>query len=211
MSVSTSIRHAKCAAIVLCFAWPTTVMAQETLDVDALLNALIRPAPSETITRSLGAAPVITGPTEEELLFLGALPTRGLTIEVRAEVAQIAMERELPRIDLNIPFDYDSDALRADVMADLVTIGRALSAEGLSTSRFILAGHTDGVGSAGYNQDLSQRRAASVRAFLIEVFGLPEQQLVAVGFGFEQLLDIHNPAADANRRVEVINLEVGWE
>lgn len=207
MTLSTTIQR---AAFALCLAVPTIAHAQEALDVDNLLEALIRPAPPSDLTRSL-TAPVVTGPTVEELEFLQALPTRGLTIEVRAEVAEIAMERELPRIDLDIPFDYDSDALRADVMADLVTIGRALSSEDLARSRFILAGHTDGVGSAAYNQDLSERRAASVRTFLIEAFGLPEQQLVAVGFGFEQLLTPHDPAGAANRRVEVINLEVSWE
>ncbi|OAN81234.1 hypothetical protein A8B78_09490 [Jannaschia sp. EhC01] len=208
MLISTTIQR---AVLVACLAWPGVGTAQEALDVDSLLDALVRPEPSSSITRSLGAAPVVSGPTAEEVLFLERLPTRGLTVEVRAEVAEIAMERELPRIDLDIPFDYDSDALRADVMADLVTIGQALSSEGLSGSRFILAGHTDGVGSAAYNQNLSERRAASVRSFLIEAFGLPEQQLVAVGFGFEQLLTPQDPAAAANRRVEVINLEVAWE
>ncbi|GAB5446243.1 OmpA family protein [Gymnodinialimonas sp.] len=207
MTLSTFMQR---AALALCLAAPTVAHGQSNLELNGLLEALIRPEPTGTITRSLGAAPVPAGPTAEEVQFLEALPTRGLTIEVRAEVAEIAMERELPRIDLDIPFDYDSDALRADVMADLVTIGRALSSEDLAGSRFILAGHTDGTGSAAYNQDLSERRAASVRAFLIEAFGLPPQQLVAVGFGFEQLRDIHNPAADVNRRVEVINLEVGW-
>lgn len=208
MPIKTTIHRAALAA---CFLGPTVVSAQEALDVGGLLDALVRPAPTTSLTRTLGAAPVVTGPTAEEMQFLENLPTRGLTVEVRAEVAEIATERELPRIDLDIPFDYDSDALRADVMADLVTIGRALSSEALSGSRFILAGHTDGVGSAAYNQDLSERRAASVRAFLIEAFDLPERQLVAVGFGFEQLRTPQDPSAAANRRVEVINLEVGWD
>ena len=208
MFAIATIRSIACAASVACLTCATAASAQG-LDVDSLLDALVRP-PAETITRSLGAAPVPVAPTAEELLFLETLPTRGLTVEVRAEVIEIATERELPRIDLDIAFDYDSDALRADVIPDLVTIGRALSSEQLAGSRFILAGHTDGVGSAAYNQDLSERRAASVRAFLIQSFGLPEQQLVAVGFGFEQLKDAYNPAAAANRRVEVINLEVGW-
>lgn len=203
------LKSTLCAAL-LCLAAPTITHAQAALDVDDMLDALVRPAPPPNITRSLTAPIVQTGPTAEEAQFLEGLPTRGLTIEVRAEVAEIAAERELPRINLDIPFDYDSDTLRADVMADLVVIGQALSSEDLSRSRFILAGHTDGVGSAGYNQDLSERRAAAVRTFLIDAFGLPEQQLVAVGFGFEQLRDIHNPAASANRRVEVINLEVSW-
>lgn len=208
--------YAKRAAVFVCLASgaasaavPAT--AQSSLDLDSLLDALSRPAPPAALTRSIGAAPIITGPTEAEATFLQTLPTRGLTIEARAEVAVIAADRALPRIDLDIPFDYDSDGLRSDIMVDLVTIGRALSSEDLAHSRFILAGHTDGVGSAPYNQDLSERRASAVRAFLIEAFNLPPQQLIAVGFGFEQLSDTLNPAAAENRRVEVINLEVGWE
>lgn len=215
MSAIATIRSITCAATFACvasfscLAVSSAASAQSAIDVDDLLSALVRP-PATTITRSLGAAPLPTGPTAEELLLLQTLPTRGLTVEVRAEVIAIATERELPRIDLDIAFDYDSDALRADVIPDLITIGRALSSEQLAGSRFILAGHTDGTGSAAYNQDLSARRAASVRAFLIQTFGLPEQQLIAVGFGFEQLKDVYNPAAAANRRVEVINLEVAW-
>lgn len=214
MPILTTTKAAKQIAVAICLAasaFPATATAQSAIELDGLLEALVRPEQQQPLTRGLGAAPVLAGPTEAEATFLEALPTRGLSIEVRAEVAEIAAERELPRVDLDIPFDFNSDTLRSDVMADLVTIGRALSTEDLATSRFILAGHTDGVGSAAYNQELSERRAASVRAFLIEAFNLPEQQLVAVGFGFEQLLNTHDPDAAENRRVEVINLEVGWE
>lgn len=192
------------AAVTVLFSLP--VQAQSEVELRSLIAALTRPAP---LTRSLSAVP--TGPTAEEIQFLTSLPTRGLTIEVRQEVAEIAYERELPRIDLDIPFDFNSDALRADVMADLVTIGRALTSDDLSDYRFIVAGHTDAVGSASYNQELSERRAAAVRTFLIDALGVEEGRLVAIGFGFEQLSNTENPEADENRRVEIINLEVPWQ
>jgi len=189
-------------AVMMATAGPT---AAEEVNLDTMLDALVRPAP---LTRSLSAAP--TGPTGTEAEFLRSLPTRGLTIEARQDVVEIATARDLPAIDLDINFDFNSDSLRADVIADVVTIGRALTDPALADYRIMVAGHTDGVGSAAYNQDLSERRAETVRAFLIEAFDIPEGRLVAVGFGFEQLANPADPAADENRRVELINLEVDW-
>ena len=185
-------------ALVFALASPIAVAAQEAVALDTVMESLVRPAP---LTRTLSAPP--TGPTADEAAFLSTLPTRGLTIEAREEVAYIAEERELPRIDLDIPFDFNSDALRSDVMASLVTLGQALTSDDLSDYRFIVAGHTDGVGSASYNQELSERRAAAVRTFLIDAFGIEEERLVAIGFGFEQLANSENPEADENRRVEI--------
>lgn len=182
---------------------PGAGLAQQ-VNLDEVMDALVRPAP---LTRSLGAPK--SGATGEEAEFLRNLPTRGLTVEARQEVVTISKERELPRIDLDIPFEFNSDVLRSDVMPDLVTIGRALTSPELDGNRFLIAGHTDGVGSAEYNQELSERRAASVRDFLVEAFAIPANRLVVVGFGFEQLLNADEPQAAENRRVEVINLEVG--
>ena len=66
-----------------------------------------------------------------------------------------------------------------------------------------IQGHTDNIGSAAYNKDLSQRRAESVRTYLIGK-GVAEGRLTAHGYGLEQ------PVADnktekgraKNRRVE---------
>lgn len=68
-----------------------------------------------------------------------------------------------------------------------------------------IEGHTDSVGGDGYNQDLSQRRADSVRSYLMQK-GISPDRIVASGKGE------HQPVADneseggrqQNRRVEVI-------
>jgi outer membrane protein OmpA-like peptidoglycan-associated protein len=68
-----------------------------------------------------------------------------------------------------------------------------------------IEGHTDSVGSDDYNQDLSQRRADSVRSYLMQQ-GINSQRIVAAGKGE------HQPVADngsaggrqLNRRVEII-------
>jgi hypothetical protein len=53
----------------------------------------------------------------------------------------------------------------------------------------VVAGHTDGIGSEGFNQDLSDRRADTIRRYLVHRSGLAERDLVAVGYGKTKLKD----------------------
>ena len=70
----------------------------------------------------------------------------------------------------------------------------------------MVAGHTDAHGAADYNLGLSNARAKSVRDFLIAKFHIEPEQLVAVGFGEEELKNKDDPEADENRRVQVVNM-----
>jgi outer membrane protein OmpA-like peptidoglycan-associated protein len=71
-------------------------------------------------------------------------------------------------------------------------------------------GHTDSRGSASYNKRLSERRAASVRQYLVDS-GLNADRLVSVGFGEELPIDPREvpEAWDRNRRVDFYILQ--WE
>lgn len=66
-------------------------------------------------------------------------------------------------------------------------------------------GHTDNIGSAGYNLDLSSRRAQAVREVLVSRFGVPAAKLKAKGYGLTR--PVESNATDQgrahNRRVEV--------
>jgi OOP family OmpA-OmpF porin len=66
-------------------------------------------------------------------------------------------------------------------------------------------GHTDNVGAAEYNQQLSQRRAAAVAGRLTAKFGIPAKRMTTRGFGEEKpVADNSTPTGRAlNRRVEV--------
>jgi outer membrane protein OmpA-like peptidoglycan-associated protein len=75
----------------------------------------------------------------------------------------------------------------------LKTLGAALSDEKLKGSVFLVAGHTDAKGADAYNLSLSDQRAKAVQAFLVENFDIDPKQLVAIGFGEEQLKDKANP------------------
>ena len=72
--------------------------------------------------------------------------------------------------------------------------------------------HTDGVGSDEYNLDLSQRRADTIRQYLLENFyGIGANNLVAVGYGASQPVgdDSTEEGRAANRRVEIRSLGEG--
>ncbi len=66
-----------------------------------------------------------------------------------------------------------------------------------------IEGHTDSQGQGGVNQKLSQRRAESVRRYLIEQ-GISADRLQAIGYGEDRPIEDNRTAAGrtANRRVE---------
>lgn len=111
-----------------------------------------------------------------------------------------------PRISFQVEFAFNSAELTPKATGILNELGRALTSPELAAYRFQLTGHTDGVGNPSYNLALSTRRAVSVRDYLTRTFGVSSDRLVAIGRGSQQLLDPANPASDANRRVEIVNL-----
>ena len=109
------------------------------------------------------------------------------------------------KVDLNIPFEYNSSELAPEAIVQLEQLSDALSRDALGRFRFEIAGHTDASGSADYNRDLSERRAESVRNFLIDR-GISPDRIDSVGHGEDQPLLPENPQNPNNRRVEIRNL-----
>ena len=68
-----------------------------------------------------------------------------------------------------------------------------------------IGGHTDAVGSDAFNQNLSERRAATVRWYLVDNFKLPSANLHSVGFGKRRPKNKADVFAPENRRVEIVN------
>lgn len=70
-----------------------------------------------------------------------------------------------------------------------------------------LEGHTSAEGDADFNQKLSEARAQAAVDFLINVEGVDESRLEAVGFGSTQLKNTDDPMAPENRRTEFVVVE----
>ena len=80
----------------------------------------------------------------------------------------------------NIFFETDSHALLSESMAELEKVATFL--EGNPGLAIEIGGHTDNTGESGYNQELSERRAASVVEYL-EGKGIPSTRMKSVGYG----------------------------
>ena len=131
--------------------------------------------------------------------------TRQITVEERQEITRVVEENDLPAIDLEVFFNFDSVEITLEALPILKKLGAALSDEKLKGSVLLVAGH-DAKGSVAYNLTLSDQRAKTVAGFLVENFHIDPKQLVAVGFGEEKLKNPENPLAAENRRVQVVNM-----
>jgi outer membrane protein OmpA-like peptidoglycan-associated protein len=130
--------------------------------------------------------------------------TRSLSVSEREEIAEVAATK--PKIDLEIKFDYNSAEIATASMPSVQALGRALSNPNLRGSTFMVAGHTDAVGGETYNQDLSERRADSIKRYLTDKYGINGADLVTVGYGKSKPKDAAAPMDPANRRVQVVNM-----
>jgi len=151
----------------------------------------------------------------KEEIVRSLTPKGGLTRSIRTRKIEVIPGKEaevldknknLPKINLTIEFEYDSDRPTANGELQLAALGEALRDPRLRGYRFLLAGYTDARGSDDYNQRLSERRAQAVQDYLIATIRLDGSQLKVVGFGERRLLEPDRPASPRNRRVEVINL-----
>jgi len=181
------------------------IAADNNVSADQIVNAL-QPKP---VTRGLSAGPQVDPTVKaKEVSFVETLrnrKTRSLSLGEREEIAQIASTK--PNIDLDIQFDYNSDKIRKASVSAAQELGKALANPSLKGSTFVVAGHTDAIGSEAYNQDLSERRADTIKRFLVEKFGINGTDLVTVGYGKDKPKDPNAPMDPSNRRVQVVNMD----
>jgi outer membrane protein OmpA-like peptidoglycan-associated protein len=181
-------------------------VAGENVTEDQILRALA--PPKQPLTRGLSSGPQADpAAAAAEGRFVQTIrgrATRSLSVTEREEIATIAKDK--PNIDLEITFDYNSADISSKSLTSVQALGKALTNPDLKGSTFIVAGHTDAAGGEAYNQDLSERRADSIKRYLVDKFGIAGTDLVTVGYGKSKLKDPANPMAEANRRVQVVNM-----
>ena len=177
---------------------------------DQIVRALV-PEKKPPLTRGLSVGPqqvVDPAAAAAEGKFVQQVrgrATRSLSNSEREEIATLVKDK--PKIDLEINFDYNSADISAKSLPSVQALGRALNNAELKGSTFVVAGHTDAAGGEGYNQDLSERRADAIKRYLVDKYGINGTDLVTVGYGKSKLKDPSQPMAEANRRVQVVNME----
>jgi outer membrane protein OmpA-like peptidoglycan-associated protein len=102
-------------------------------------------------------------------------------------------------------FEYDSDVLQSSAIGQLQKLGTLIQRNPRAT--FSVEGYTDSFGSFEYNLDLSQRRADSVKRYLVQAMGINPAQVQTRGYGATKFRASANGSIEeqsANRRVEVV-------
>ena len=198
----TAIRAAFAAGMALSLS-AGLATAGDNATEDQILKALT----PKLVTRGLSAARVDASKAADEAKFVNQIRNRtprSLSAAEREQIASIAQEK--PSIDLEITFSYNSATISQKAKPAVQALGKALINPDLKGTTFVLAGHTDAKGSDSYNQDLSERRADSLKKYLIGKYGIAAADLVAVGYGKTKLKNAANPHADENRRVQIVNM-----
>jgi len=182
-------------------------VAADDVTEDQIVRALA-PAKEPPLTRGLSIAPQAdqaAAAAEGRLLQnIRGRATRSLSASEREEISAIAKDK--PNIDLEITFDYNSADISTKSLPSVQALGKALTNPDLKGSTFVVAGHTDAAGGEAYNQDLSERRADSIKRYLTGKYSIAAADLVTVGYGKSKLKDPANPLAEMNRRVQVVNM-----
>lgn len=138
---------------------------------------------------------------------IGALLCADRTPEPVAEPEPMPEPEPVPEFEpvtlsSEVNFAFDSEALRPQAEVTLDEVARRLREHTDVSIR--IEGHTDSVGSAQYNQGLSERRANSVRDYLVSQ-GVAEDRMMAVGYGEQRPVATNetDEGRALNRRVEI--------
>lgn len=106
-----------------------------------------------------------------------------------------------PALSLPVQFSFDSSKIEPSARPQLDAL-----AEGIKmlppNQKVVIEGHTDAAGTEQYNQQLSQRRAAAVKSYLVSAHGISADRLKDVGYGLKRPIDGADPLAAENRRVQ---------
>jgi outer membrane protein OmpA-like peptidoglycan-associated protein len=128
--------------------------------------------------------------------------TLGLEGALKELQAQVTPQEIKIDLSADVLFDFDKSDLKSAAKTQLGNLLTVVNSR--PNASVSIEGHTDVRGDAAYNQALSQRRAESVRAWLVAQ-GVAAGRLSATGAGEARPLKTGNTEADhqANRRVEI--------
>ncbi len=90
-------------------------------------------------------------------------------------------EKRTITVQLKVEFDFDKAVVRNIYGDELEAIANAMKAHG--DIDLALEGHTDSRGTDAYNQALSERRVAAVKAKLAQDYGIPASRITTAGYG----------------------------
>ena len=129
--------------------------------------------------------------------------------QAAADLAKYATVKQEPRgmvitLSGGVLFASGKSDLLPGAQLKLNGVAEALTQQD-ANSKMVVEGHTDSQGAASYNQDLSERRAETVRGYLVSR-GIATDRVSSRGYGSTRsVADNKSPEGRANnRRVEIV-------
>jgi len=119
-----------------------------------------------------------------------------------APVAEVIKDDPIVRVLVN--FDFDSEKIQKRSYSDLNEVAKAMNVSENKGKRYEVGGYTDNIGKEDYNVKLSERRAKSVKDYLVKNGKVDAGRLLTVGYGPANPIAPNDTKANQarNRRVE---------
>ena len=133
--------------------------------------------------------------------YLDKCPDTARDLKVTADGCPILIKKAVTK-DLNIQFDTDKADIKPEYNDRLKEVADFMNTYPQTTT--VIEGHTDSVGKPKYNQTLSQRRADSVRAYLIKNFNINPDRISTKGYGEDKPIASNDTeeGRSQNRRIQ---------
>ena len=163
---------------------------------DVYVNLTVTPPSSTQQNQKMG------GPYFLQVIEAQAMRTDAVTVDANAMQKGLAADGKIALY--GVQFDTGSAVVKPESKAQLDEMARLLTSN--AAAKFFIVGHTDNVGELQANTSLSQRRADSVVASLVQGYKIDARRLVARGVA--NVSPVSSNDSDAgrakNRRVELV-------
>ncbi len=154
--------------------------------------------------------PIITVPTAVKrgdggLASMAGMPGRQSLDDALARTGPLPVGDKPIGMPGGALYEYNSYELRPEAQDELRKLGELIKRNPRAT--FSIEGHTDSIGTPEYNQTLSERRAESVKLWLVQFMGIAPERIQTKGLGSTKLIVPGDKSVDEqqpNRRVEIV-------
>jgi OOP family OmpA-OmpF porin len=135
--------------------------------------------------------------------YLDKCPNTPEDLKVNADGCPVLLKEKV-QIDLDVQFDTNKSDIKPQYFDQLKKVADFM--ETYPETKATIEGHSDSRGAAAYNLKLSQRRAESVRMYLINKFNISPNRINAIGYGEEKPIATNDTAEGRrlNRRIQAV-------
>ena len=177
-----------------------SITPYNAVDVNPALNSRQPIQKVDNLMAEKSIAAPLSQPTDAEKEVKPVKET-GSAIE-QTPVSQAEPVPEKVSITLNVQFDTGKATIKPKYHTDIKRIADFMST--YPSTSALIEGHTDNVGKEVVNVKLSYRRAANIKAYLVEKFGVDRSRIKAIGYSYQKPIASNKTAEgrQKNRRGE---------